>query len=91
MTVTFGDGAGEGEGDGEATAVDVAGVAVDAAAGVAVIWGLGCCALARHAHVANIPDPRRNARQSEFVVLLFIGFSTFGMMRRYVTVKRLLF
>lgn len=72
MPITFGEGAGEGEGDGVATAVDAAGVAVDTAAGVAVIWGLGCCALALSALVANIPDTRRNARHSEFVVLLFI-------------------
>ena len=71
MPFTFGEGAGEGEGDGVA-AVDPAGVGVDTVAGVAVTWGLGCCAPARDALVANIPDTRRNARISEFVVLLFI-------------------
>jgi len=70
MPFTFGGGTGEGEGDG--ATVDAAGIGVDTVAGVAVTWGLGCCALARNALVANIPDTRRNARISEFVVLLFI-------------------
>ena len=82
MPVTFGDGAGEGDGE----AAGPGGAGVDPAKGVAAAWGLGCCALGLNALAAKIPDNRRNARSSQFVVLLFILVSTFVMMRRYGSV-----
>lgn len=83
MPVTFGAGAGEGEAAGVAAgAGDAAETGVEPAGGVAAPWGVGCCALALYALAANIPDNRRNVRNSEFVVLFFMVFFTFGLMRR---------
>lgn len=74
IPVTLGEGAGEGEGEGDGGVV----AGVETAAGAGVACGVGCCALARTTLVANIPEPIRNVRNSEFVVLLFIIFLPSG-------------